>query len=263
MLWAGAAVGGAAVGWGLGWHRPRPAQYPALHARRRARPRPPARSPPTPPGTPPRSVPATASGLSAGAPADATSRRQTLAPPAPRHGMRTLRRRRPSPLQATLPVCLPRQAQLWARAAIDGLADARAPCDASRHAHTRASPPLRSQATLSVCLPPGAAMGSRSYRWAGAEAPDAGRAGAFTLAARPASASSCRPATRPAALTAELCRAMGGTRVGSIEAMLLGAPSSVASPHGAVHCCHGSEATLPPTSHGAPNRQSDMLRASM
>ena len=123
-----------------------------------------------------------------------------------------------------------------------------------------AAPPLPS---YPVCLPParrsyGLAQLSMGWR-RGTRCCIAGRAGAFTLAARPASASSCRPATRPAALTAELCRAMGGTRVGSIEAMLLGAPSSVASPHGAVHCCHGSEATLPPTSRCAnPTRYASM-----
>ena len=46
--------------------------------------------------------------------------------------------------------------------------DARAPCAASRHAHTQASPPVSSP-SCPACLsaPSGAAMGSRSYRWAG------------------------------------------------------------------------------------------------
>ncbi len=155
MRWAGAAVGRRGCGPGPGLAPPPPRavrRSPPAAAPARARP-PSWRSPPAPPGTPPRSAPVTASGLSAdrgsrplvvaasglsaGAPGlrARTAASKALPRPPTRpgadRGSRPLVSTRHAHTQASpplrfpgSPVCLPasRQAQLWARAAIDGLA---------------------------------------------------------------------------------------------------------------------------------------------
>ncbi len=95
---AGAAAGRDLV---LGWRRPR---SPPLRPYRS--------SPPAPPGTPPRSAPVTASGLSA----DRGSRPLRRVTACAHSGVAA------PPLPKLPCLSASRQAQLWARAAIDGLA---------------------------------------------------------------------------------------------------------------------------------------------